>query len=311
MNQRFLNKLTVLWANFLAKVSDFYPVTFYVERREELFDRFDVKKDIHDDVGIILQGPVLKKDSFTLNTVAALKDSYPNVQLILSTWDDEGTDEFNDLNITVVKSPKPSFFGLGNINLQLASTQAGLQSLDKRAIYVLKMRTDQRFDTDRDFIAYFKNLMSLFPVAKDICVSSRMIAQGLQFHPAVKYPVSDFFMFGSREDVSLYWDIPHDNKKEPAFIDVTQDNFMKAQVSEGYLLHHFFETVAYEPEWSWECSEKFMTDYFCIIDQHAIGKFWYKYHWPFGNRRKRKGNLLKDDSLGFMEWFQMYMRNKG
>ena len=81
-------------------------------------------------IAIVMQGPIITKGQFTLETLKLYRRRYPSIIIILSTWDSypkELTDLFLKENIQVVKNEIPENRGVSNINLQIKSTREVLK----------------------------------------------------------------------------------------------------------------------------------------------------------------------------------------
>ena len=96
-------------------------------------------------LAIVIQGPIVHCDDFTLETARIYRRHFPGAQLILSSWEDEPRDmveRFRNLGVAVVLNRKPEFAGVGNINLQITSARNGiLRAVENGAEYALKTRT--------------------------------------------------------------------------------------------------------------------------------------------------------------------------
>lgn len=308
MNRLYIASKVIALGNLLgSKVGKIYSTSHIYDVKPKHEPRYRAFNEDHSDVSVVIQGPICTKDDFTLNSALNFIEAYPKSEIVISTWDDTPAtilDRFREFGLKVITSSKP-VPGPQNINLQLMSTQKGVSAVGTQSKYILKMRSDQRFDLDRDILSYFKSLLETYPVRSEI-LDARLISQGVQHLPSIKYPISDFFMFGTAKDMRIFWNTSFDEsstKDKPIITE--QSDFIKAELAEGYLVTQFFEAVGYKPRWTWECSDHFLSKYFCIVDQQTLGKFWLKYHWTWGNRRKKDKTLKKDQSIGHIEWLNI------
>lgn len=155
---------------------------------------------------IIVQGGLWP---FTNRTLYYYK-SLPFVnEVILSTWTDEKYLDTIDWPGPVILSDKPEKNGIGNMNLQILSTQAGLAK--STADYVMKTRTDWKvYDhyIEREFSEFLNRMNSLSEIkfaykdgtAKPIF--SGAIAHNLPYHP------NDVLMLARTKDLVEFWDVP-------------------------------------------------------------------------------------------------------
>ena len=78
----------------------------------------------------MLQGPVITTHDYTLETIKIYKKIFPKSHIILSTWQDENTEYLKKINsddCIIIQNKKPDFSGSSNINLQIASSNAGIK----------------------------------------------------------------------------------------------------------------------------------------------------------------------------------------
>ena len=160
---------------------------------------------------ILLQGPIITKNSFTLQTILLYRYVYPNARIILSTWKDEtkklDKNKLHDLKVDVLLNSKPEYVGISNINLQLESTVAGLNfASDNGVKYVIKTRTDQRVCKSLDFFGHLRKLQLNFPPSTEKIANRLIIASTNSFKSRL-YGITDMFMFGGISEMKLYWKI--------------------------------------------------------------------------------------------------------
>ncbi len=223
------------------------------------------------DICIILQGPIGKNERFLKQTIERYKHLYPQLQIILSTWNSEDTVEFEKIvGLLIIKSQPPSNFGPANINLQLVSTQAGIKMAQEiGASFVIKSRTDQ----------VLMNPMYLRALSRFI-QSPSLVVSSLNTFCFRKYSISDMFMFGKVSEVAQYWDIPLD-ERDASFLaksDIrTWDSWSQARLAENYLSTKYLESKGLIPDYSFKQYFNFVSTYFQIVDAAILGQTWTKY----------------------------------
>ena len=87
-----------------------------------------------EDVSLIIQGPICKKEDFTLNSIKLYNHLFPSAKVILSTWQNEDKnyiDLFRKLDCHILINKYPETSGWKNINYQLKTTAAGIQLAKK------------------------------------------------------------------------------------------------------------------------------------------------------------------------------------
>ena len=99
-------------------------------------------------LAIIIQGPLLRTNNFTIETIKLYKQIFRGAKLILSTWEDENQetiDEAKTHGVEVIVNKFPNKSGPFNVNYQLKSTMGGLFAAYELGYECsIKTRTDQR-----------------------------------------------------------------------------------------------------------------------------------------------------------------------
>lgn len=243
-------------------------------------------KDISVDTAIVIQGVVETKDNFTLESIRFYKQTFPNVQIIVSTWDFTDTKVVSQLEsegcvVILNESFTPS--GLGNVNYQICTSLAGIRKAKELGItYCAKTRTDQRLQRNTSF-NLLKGLINLFPVEGGLGLKRRIVAlSGPLFLPLY---FTDFFYFGMTEDLENLFDIPYEPRNIPksqkyygeTYGSVfTADVFYKDLPPEVYIISNFINkhiNTDFSVYFYWDIIKK----YFITIDYEDIGLFWPKY----------------------------------
>ncbi len=302
---KFIKAFVIL----LEKISPFYVS---VNLRLKTFGanemlKYPVYEHLDERYAIVMQGPLINKDHFTLETLKLYRHIYPGIQIVLSTWkidDKELVGILKDLRIKVIQNERPNYVGACNINLQITSTVNGLQSLDfQKVIYVLKTRSDQRCCKAFNFLEYMNALQGKYPLQEQTVLKERLIIASLDTYMIRLYGVTDMFMFGTATDMLKYWDIPLDGLREVPAI-MSAEKMISFKIAEGYILDHFFKTVGFIPNWSLADSNHFFSKYFCIIDKEQLDLFWFKYNRFFDSiiqlpERNYKEQIRRE----YSDWF--------
>ena len=250
----------------------------------------------HARVGIVIQGPIIPRT--TLEICAFYKKIYPQVRIVLSTWEDEDTDPFKELKgerFEVIQSAKPKAPGPSNINLQIASTIAGINRLrDQGCNYILKTRTDTLLGNS-SFLNY---LMWMHSKGKqNALVFSSFNSFLFRF-----FSPSDQVMFGDVTDIARFWSI-----------DLVPDD-QEIDFPEGYLFKNYLELNGYETHEELTNYLIALRDYTVIADHEQLGQIWNKgaytalnYRWrgeKFPNRMTQLSSWhweMLQDELSYFE----------
>ena len=190
------------------------------------------------EISIVVQGAINKTE--TLASLKNIRKYLPDSEVILSTW--EGSDvSFLDglYDILILnKDPGAGYYyktdkevKYNNLNRQLVSTQEGLKRATKK--YAMKVRSDIILTSDK-FLNFFDKYpkrngeYKLFEhkiiasavcsrfVMNDCAAGNRIDETKMAFH------VSDWWFFGLKNDLELYFGVPL--VQEPEF-----SNFYKLE----------------------------------------------------------------------------------
>ena len=135
-------------------------------------------------VGILLQGIV---NDWTKKIIDEYKQNFPDVHILLSTWNTENT---KDICCDVIKLEPPN--DPSHINHQIIGVREGLKKINSEII--MKCRTDQ-------FI-HNKNIFNIF---KNGCPKNKIMIQNFGTFSNVEYWASDFVQIGYRETLLEFW----------------------------------------------------------------------------------------------------------
>lgn len=263
-----------------------------------------------DTIAVVIQGPLLLKKDFTLETVRLYKKTFsPSSKIIVSTWEGEDSEtlqKMRDLGVIVLTNKKPTKSGIGHINFQVVSTSHGILEAKKLgANYILKSRTDHRMYAP-NIEEFLISTIDAFPITTTYSQKKRIVAVSLNTYLYRPYSISDMTLFGTLDDMQSYFDAPHDTREHFSFHDLSLKAWAKGRLCEGLLLTHFLEKMGRKLEFTLEDSWKVYAEHFCIIDSQAIGLFWYKYEYWNEYRVINYIALKNNQELNFREWLILY-----
>lgn len=263
-------------------------------------DSKSIKNDISPfSTALIIQGPIIKDDYFTLNTVMFYKNIFPKCHIILSTWDDYDCIEFEEF-CTVIKSNKPDKPGMSNINYQLISTSNGLKKArELNCKYVLKTRTDQRIYS-KDIDTYFKNLLKT-----NLYSGQKLIILNFNTFKFRLYTPSDMLMFGEIDEMMLFWSNLIYSEKSHKKLE-SQILNSKITCPESYLFLSFLIKKNEKIFWNLNHSIMLIVKYFIIVDKNTVDLFWPKYSNEEDRWKNYKINSIHEE-INFLEW--LYFNN--
>ena len=243
---------------------------------------------------VVMQGPIVSSDNFTLETLMIYRYLFPDSRLILSTWSGELSqkeiDRLRSSNVQVVLSDLPTDSGPSNISLQQASTQAGLREAGNcGATFVVKTRTDQRFHAPNS-LNLMEQLLHYFPAKGG---STRLGTVSLDTLRSRRFGLSDMLQFGSLQDLVSFWDF------EPSdFVDSVHSG-EHDWANESFLAFQFLSKEQ-DIEFSAEAWMTALRSRFLICDASSIDLYWNKY----SNREYlwRRYGVGEHQEFGFADW---------
>ncbi len=284
-----------------------YITVHYRPIRSSEFGRSSFPTPTLPPYAVILRGIVVDKNDFTLETVKIYTRLFPNAPIIISTWKDAPADTLAALakipNVHIVLPDHPAFAGYGHINYQIGCSVAGLQKAKELgAAYVIHTRTDQRINAT-DMYPYLYGLTESFPLEAGGVQQKRIIALSINTLKYRTYGLNDMFFFGTTEDVTLYWDIPHDTRTIAKVRTVGE--WVKNKVCEGYLFTTFLTKVGHNMQDTladyWEALGK----YFILIDTADLDWYWIKYARFQEYRDRQYAGYTLGEHVGFKDWLIM------
>ena len=285
-----------------GEVTSYYSLDYQIEKYPALDSdnpEIPLLKKINintDKTAIILQGPIWRGDSFTLNTCRLYRFLYPHVQIYLSIWDDEFIDNQNcwdALGVVFILSPKPRIYdGLGSLQFQVALVKNALIRAKLDGVkFVFKGRCDQRM-LNPYFIKGFHYYSSL--ISPDENRLTFGLHDSIYYNP---YKINDQFMYGEIDELLIYWDdrastlVAIHNKIRQALGASSPEQLLYArylQNSKSIKLN--FSLAQYH-----ESCGRFIA----FTDEGTESMLWIKYpyrykpHWSFNNRIWRQWNWLE------------------
>lgn len=259
---------------------------------------------------IVLQGPLVTDHHFTTETVRLYKKHWPKDTIIIvstHTGSDEATiQELRSAGAEVVLHEPPTIRGIGNVNLQLASTLNGIITAKAQgAEFVYKTRCDQRM-YGVNVNEFLLNLIKAFPVAPGYTQKYRIVASSFLTLKYTPYLITDMLQFGHIDDMIEYWSAAYDERSALSKPLHTVQDVMDARIAESYLASEFLVRIGRPVTWTIEDSWRAYADHFCIVDRETLDLFWYKYDFYKEYHARDYGGISNSQLLTFAEWFNLY-----
>ena len=272
-------------------------------------------KNKHEDIAILIQGPIQKQNKFALETIKIYKKIFPNILIILSSWENDDTKDFkklNSKNFHIIKSKQPLTSGELNINYQIKSVVAGLKFLNRfRNIkYVLKTRTDCRIYNPNSFL-YLKDMINNFPIKKNNFLEKRILFSSVATCKFRVYGATDIVQFGTLRDLTKYWKVPYYEDGLLNLVNKNKNPIIKGTpvISEIYLFAHFIYRNNIKLNWSLKHWWSLLRSYFLVFDSHTLDFFWNKYEKNIEMRFHTTYSETLARSLNFNDWLKIYHNN--
>lgn len=278
-------------------------------------------------IGIVIQGPPLFKDSFTLETISFYKKMFDNIEIILSTWDDVDSDYLDQarkLGCDVIVNKKPSVSGMGNMNFQIISSLAGIRAAKQLGCkYVMKTRTDQRL-YNYNACNFLIDLIKTFPTTNHKQNSRIIVVQKWGGSLFLPFNAADFFYFGEINDMEKLFDLPldannfknradDDNESRKLSLNNNLGTVFHLRAPENKILEGFAKKVGFPVEITVKSYWEFIRQSIIGISTEEIGLYWKKYSrsivenmWTHHYEPMDSDDQLLTYNLTFTNWLSIY-----
>ena len=295
---KFLNKTLRIFNDY---DKDFF---FSYNYRKKFFK--ESKNKINNKISIIVQGPIIRKNNFTLNTINLYLRNC-NSCIILSTWENElSTLEIKSLKkkgVNVLINRLPKIKGPRNLNYQILSTINAIKiSKLKKKFFIIKTRTDFRIYLEKFDIKILKLFNSFKKKNKYLRIGSTSFTLQKRL-----FSVSDILMFGTTKNLSDYFSKLYSDKeflnfnsflkklkKEKFFLKESYICFPENFLCYNYLKLKVNKNIKYNSKNYIDSLKK----YFVIIDNSILDIFWYKYNHQYEYREY-------NHQLKFLDWLNL------
>ena len=298
------NKMDAAFKLSPIKVNAFY--------RAELNQQFE-------SFAIVVQGPIRVEDDFTIESVKYYRTLYPKAGIIVSTWNDENPEILKRLRAAgadVLLCEKPSFGGHLNINYQLKNSREGILEAHKKGFqYIAKTRTDQRISKPFIF-EYMINLLKQYPSGAPQKQKQRLVTlsmnYGNMFYP---YFMSDFFYFGTADEMVRLFSIPTDDRKpfKMASGSSKREYAKYAYAPEVFIMKSYMKSLGCSGDCTIKDYWEGISKYLICVDMKTLDIYWPKYegkyrlHEFYGDYFEYDSDeTLKTYNMDFVNWLNLY-----
>lgn len=273
-----------------------------------------------------------------LYNVARTKAAYPQAKIILSTWQHLDLTEkwatLEKLGIDkIVLSPDPGGlpnikFGYStpnNVNRQIVSTKAGLQSVTTP--YAMKLRTDS-YLINNQLLTYYQCYQQQALESQ----TAKDNVQSLSYEPIVvphlftidpnvyehmAYHVSDWAQFGTTAALQEYWSVPLMLEADARYFEHHEHNvaasygndaFRTRLAVEQHIATHYAKARGFDVPSQYnqitptilQGHQAFLSRHIIVLDTLDFGLALPKYAWAYTDEFMRLNCMSHDD------WYQLF-----
>ena len=257
---------------------------------------------------VILQGPIMEQDNFTLETIRFYHKVFPDGKLIVSTWDTAPVSQLKALKkegAEIVLSKLPKMSGLMNVNYQFASTLAGIRKAKELGCeYVFKTRSDQRIYRNNAYEMMYA-LLKQFPCKKQDIQRERIIFMASREGNMLwSCHYNDCLAFGTIKDMECFYDMKEDlryRSRNEVYQTIGKTTTRKRGTREGtnaetFIISRYLQKKQYSLKYDIQEHWNIASDLFLCVSELDLNLYWFdKYDHRFQNNA-RGGVYLPDDS---------------
>lgn len=262
------------------------------------------------DICIVMQGPILHRGDLTLRICKNIIINYPQVPIILSTWntDQRYLDKFKNLGVIVKICQYPIDPGIGNINLQITSTREGVNLADQlRNKFILKMRTDTWF-SQPDFLLLLCEEYLQFGGDE---FQGPIIVTCFNTSASIPFSINDQINFGLSSQLKKFWNVPLDSR---TILDLPYSlksldpiEISRNRLAEVWLVTHFLEQQNYNFSYNEQSYRNILARFFVVIDESTLGFIWFKS--VLRDSRYMRQSRMKEYNLACLtrsQWLEIF-----
>lgn len=283
---RWLQKLRSRVTADIDSLWDSWSVTTFQSKAAQCSPKTVLPSEVP--LAVVMQGPLKQEDRFTEETLRLYGTTFPEAQLILSTWDTEDRESLRrieELGVTVLTQPLPSSPGPAHVNYQIQSTRLGLEEAKRHgATFAVKTRTDTRLGA-ANIGNYLFGLWQAFPVAASLPQRGRIGLLDLSTRLYIPNHASDILLFGQIDDLLAYWSPPLSQARKPATGLKRLGDLYGDHIPEVYLCESFLRRSGRPCERSLGSWWQVLAERFLVVDRASLGFFWPKYFYDTNHRQ--------------------------
>jgi len=316
--QKFLNNNQIY---NMVPLFMFHPINVFSKEFEELMTadmpKFKPRRNRSAEA-ILIRGHF--EPFFTPLVVKQARLYNPDKTIVLSTWKDTPAALLRELPVDeLILNEYPEKPGQGHRNYQIQCVVPGLQYLKEDGVSeVLIQRTDQAFFRP-NLIERCQRLQAQYP-AEGGLVQKRIIMSDAYFRKYIFYHPSDMFMYGTVDDLLLFWDHPFDSRSKEEMPDysniltermITEEDLLVAAkeliTPEGYFFTNMLKKLQYPFNYTLQDWERLVAQIFVIKGLAWWNFYWYKPGKGYDNRVNFACEPYPLHCIGEAEWEDIYL----
>ena len=296
-------------------------------------------------VAIVFQGPVVHEDNFTVDSIRMVRNIYPDICIILSTWKhgllDDEKHVLEEVKCIIIENEEwgDEFKGngekTGHLNNQLLSARGGIRYLlnNTEVEYALKIRTDLRLYKP-NFIQYLLDVLKMYNGKERlISVAFSNSLPGVPFH------LSDFVWFGKTELLYQLYSIPLRTEDELKYIvsyvnnteeylkyreqiskimdkefsDIKEDikkinlKFMLLYHEESYIVYRYALSRGYASDDILDQYPDFLAREVIVLDDNYLMALWKK---SLYSALQTDYSIKMENRFSHAKWLHLYLKEK-
>ncbi len=260
-----------------------------------------------DKFAIVMQGPLVQKHNFTLETVKTYERIYPGVFIIISTWKDENAEYIErikkETSCLIVLNEYPQYSGFLNGNYQMVSTVNGIKAAKECGKeFVFKTRCDYRF-YKRGLLEFMHSMLLSYPCSDSPLYQRYRIifTSGRRDDMYKPFFLGDQFNFGHVDDMLNFWD--HKEVKQnwswkefnkwckSEHFSWKQERQYTSILTKRYIKKMTGEEIDISVKAYWEYAKK----YLIFFSAKDVDAYWCKYEERY-EETQGVGEFYRDDS---------------
>lgn len=311
------NRLLLLVLSVLRIVENYFNVYLTFVARPKKIEKVLIASNAVKNLpksAVVMQGPIVIEDDFTINTCKLYKRLFPDSIIILSTWNDEARtvlDTIKQLGVKVVLNEPPAPpEGSYTVNLQLVSSLSGIKLAKKLGcVYVLKVRTDQRL-YGASLMPFLISVVNAYPPSKGFKQKYRIVVPSMYSFKYRLYSITDMTVFSHIDEMIRYFGAPldkrplNDKRKYEQLTNIKE--IAEYRVGEMYFSTEYLKLIGKKLAWTVKDYWETLRDNFVVVEQSVFDIYWKKYNSYQEYKHPQYLATTNKAELTYKDWLTIY-----